>query len=173
MTEKRKERLLLGQITGAFGNKGELKLYSGWTVELAGLAGKRLYLEGKNGDEITVVLEEGRRHKNANIIRIEGCGTMSDAERYCGYSVFIDECDLPRGDDEIYYSDIEGFTCFNASGRYVGTVCGFSESPHYDILNIKKEDGTVVNIPVLDELIEGFDIEEKRVLLSSRADAML
>ena len=169
MIEKisKNSHLLIGKIVGTFGLKGALKLFTEWTLDLSDFVHKTFYLVMPNNDTAELFLENERKQKKNTLLFFKGINSINDAEKYVGSEVFIDEKDLPREKDDIYFTDIESAVAMDDGKNVFGKIVGFSEQKGYDVLIIKLTNGKTIEIPYLDEFIKQIDKLGKKVIFYS------
>ena len=165
-TKKTDDLLLLGKLSTTFGIKGQMKLYSQWSIDPGIISSKTVYM--KAGEEMeTIKVIDARSHKTALVITIEGCVSIDEAEKLVGRELYMCAKDLPRENSEIYYSDLEGLFCSDEKGNIFGMVNGFIETPLYDLIAVKDAKGRITEIPFLQELIIEVDLEKGVVIWDS------
>lgn len=105
------KRIALAAVAGAHGIKGEVRL--------------KLFSEGVESlsihDKVMVGGVERRlvsvREGKMPVARFEGVDDRDSAEALRGQLVEIDRASLPPlGEDEYYFADLIGLTCFSESG---------------------------------------------------------
>lgn len=166
MTEKigKNSHLFIGKLTGTFGLKGALKLFTDWTLDLTDFVHKTLYIILPNNDVLELILEKERKHKRNTLLFFKEINSINKAEKLIGSSVFIDEKDLPRDEEDIYFTDIENAKASDEEENVFGKIVAFIEQKNYDILVIELTNGKRIEIPYLDEFIKDIDVNGKKVI---------
>lgn len=128
-------RLKLGQIKGAFGVDGEVKLASFTdTPEDIFNFGPLI------GEDRAVVLtvESARPVKGGFAVRAPEVATREQAEALRGTALYIERDQLPEPDeDEFYYSDLVGLQVKTTDGKTAGKIVAVHDFGAGDVLEIK------------------------------------
>ncbi len=96
------EKVLLGHVSGLFGVKGWVKVFSYTRPRSQIVTYKRWYL-GETQDRL-ILLEEGRSHKEGVIAKLEGINDRDSAVSLIDSKIWISEGELePLGEDEFYW----------------------------------------------------------------------
>ena len=149
--------MILGRISGLFGVKGWVKVYSYTEPREAVLNYDRWLLSGKNGwQEATVA--EGQRHGKTVIVRINGYDDRDQAAGLIGTEIGVPRDELPEADsDHYYWSDLEGLSVVHRDGTEIGKVDHLLETGANDVMVVKGE--TVRLVPfVMDKVVLGVDL---------------
>ena len=145
--------ILIGKITGVFGIKGELKVYTESDfVDYRFRVGANLLLISKK-QEKPVSVSSMRIHKNNVLITIDNLKDINLVEHYVGYDIYTSKDDeVPLEDDEYLIDDLVGFKVVDEKDVEIGVVSDFIEVPQGYIMEIK--DGNKKKlIPFVDEYI--------------------
>ena len=131
--------ILVAQVSGAFGVKGEIRVTAHTDDPLSLLA----YSPLKNADGAPVLtLITGRAIKGALIGRAREVETREQAEVLRGLRLYIDRADLPAPDeDEFYLTDLVGLVARSPDGEALGRVRSVHNFGAGDLLEIEPEDG--------------------------------
>ena len=125
----------MGQIAGAFGVRGEVRLKS-FCAAPEDIA---IYtpLTCDNGRVLRVVVITGAT-QGALIARIEGISTKEEADALKGVELYVDRARLPKlPDDEFYHTDLIGLQVRDTGGAVIGSVIGVHNHGAGDILEIR------------------------------------
>jgi 16S rRNA processing protein RimM len=143
----------VGQIVGAFGLKGGLKV-----VPLTEFAerfdiGSLLYLNGEPREILDL-----HWHKGQARLSLEGVATVEDAEDLQWQYLTIPETDRPElGQDEFLASDLVGMSVVE-DGREIGKVTDVVGAPAHDLLVV---DGAM--IPLVREFVKTVDLKARTI----------
>ncbi|MCD6578291.1 16S rRNA processing protein RimM [bacterium] len=159
--------LFIGKVVGTFGLRGALKLYTEWTLDLTDFVHKTFYIELLQGDSFKMMLKKVRKQKRNNLLFFDEVTSIDEAGKYIGSSVYINEEDLPREDEDIYFTDIENGFAYDDNEKLLGKIVGFIEQKGYDMLVIELKNGEQKEIPYLDEFIKEINKNEKKVIFFS------
>ena len=154
--------IVLGRISGLFGVKGWVKVYSYTDPREAVLDYDRWLLSGKEGwQEATVA--EGQRHGKTIIARIDGFDDRDQAASLIGTDIGVPRDELPETDNGHYYwSDIEGLRVVARDGTELGRVDYMLETGANDVMVVKGETERLIPF-VLDKVIIKVDFDEGRI----------
>jgi 16S rRNA processing protein RimM len=149
--------LILGRISGLFGVRGWVKVYSYTEPREAVLEYDRWLLSGKNGwQEATVA--EGQRHGKTVIVRIEGCDDRDQAAELVGTEIGVPRDALPETDnDQYYWSDLEGLRVVHRDGTELGKVDHLLETGANDVMVVKGETERLIPF-VMNKVVLGVDL---------------
>lgn len=151
--------VVLGRISGLFGVRGWVKVYSYTDPREAVLNYGRWLLSGKDGwQEATVA--EGQRHGKTIIARIDGCVDRDQAAQLVGTDIAVPREELPETDKgEYYWSDLEGLTVMHRDGTELGKVAHLLETGANDVMVVRGETERLIPF-VMDKVVLGVDLDE-------------
>jgi 16S rRNA processing protein RimM len=154
--------VVLGQITGLFGVRGWVKVYSYTEPREAVLNYDRWLLSGKDGwHEATVA--EGQRHGKTVIVRIDGYDDRDQAARLIGTEIGIPREELPEaGGDQFYWSDLEGLAVVHRDGTELGKVDHLLETGAHDVMVVKGDQERLIPF-VMKEVVLGVDLASGKI----------
>lgn len=129
--------VIVGQVTGLFGVKGWVKVFS-HTEPRAGIAGyDPLYLQTPAGWR-AFPLEDGREHGAGVILKFVGYDDRTAAQALVGYDIAIFRDQLPAAaPGEYYWTDLEGLRVVTLDGVELGTVSHLFATGANDVLVVK------------------------------------
>lgn len=154
--------IVLGRISGLFGVRGWVKVYSYAEPREAVLNYDRWLLSGKDGwQEATVA--EGQRHGKTVIVRIDGYDDREQAAGLIGTEIGIPRDELPEtGDDQYYWSDLEGLSVVHRDGTVLGTVNNLLETGANDVMVVKGETERLIPF-VVGKVVLGVDLAKGEI----------
>lgn len=145
----------LGYISGVFGVKGWVKVfsdtvprdnilnYSHWNLTGNPEASARARAKKPvqiGSDTVAMDVLEGRLQGKVIVARLKGIDTREDAAALTGASILVQRSDLPRlKQDEYYWSDLIGMAVVNTEGDELGTVTRLFETGANDVMVVKGE----------------------------------
>ena len=148
------EFIRVGQIVGAFGLKGEVKVEPMTDFVDRFKRGTRLRL---NGEWITV--ESSREHKGRPLVKLEGINDMSAAEKLqWQYLEAASKKGLELDEDEYLFDDLIGLRVVTTNGEDLGEVEDVLPYPAHDVLEVGE-----LMIPMVDQFIKRIDLENKQI----------
>lgn len=177
MSEKAEQLHILAKITGYYGVKGWLKLYSFTEprdniIHYPALKIRRNKREGWQD----IKLDSGKAHGKGVIAHFTGYDNREIAASLIGAELAVYRSDFkPAGKDEYYWSDLIGMTVKNLEGIELGQVTRLMETAANDVLVINTNSSSQISasqdsasqksseeilIPfVLDHFIEQVDLD--------------
>lgn len=131
--------LLVAQVAGAFGVKGEVRL-TAFTANPMALLGYSPLLGEAGAPALN--LQSGRADKASLIVRAKEADTREQALALRGLRLFIDRARLPPlEDDEYYLADLIGVAAVSPEGEPLGLVRSVHNFGAGDLLEIGPETG--------------------------------
>lgn len=161
MTDAAK-RILLGEITGVHGIKGELiiRSYAAGNIAaygpLADAAGQRTF-------EIIPI----RSGPKGVVVRIVGIEDRTAAEGLRGVKLYVDRAKLPAAEtNEYYVTDLIGLTAVDGEDRVIGKVSGVHNYGAGDIIEVSLDGHrTSELIPFTNAFVPRVDLSQGRATI--------
>ena len=126
--------ILVGQIAGGFGVKGEVRV-TAWTAEPMALLRYGVLLRADGTPGLTLI--SARPEKTAVVGRAKEIATKEQADAMRGLKLFIPRDKLPEPEeDEFYLTDLVGLEARDPEGLVLGTVKSVQNFGADDILEI-------------------------------------
>lgn len=171
------KQIKIGRIAGAQGLRGEVKLYheSGDAESLSrasslflcpGDAEKSDSSKGASLPPASYEIISLRMHGRTPILTLAGVSDRNAAEALIGSDVYVDEDEIrPTEADAFLVSDLVGISVIDAeTGAEIGRVKSVIDNPAHDLLEVKKNDGAGLLIPMVDVYIKEIDTARGRIL---------
>lgn len=134
----------LGSISGFFGVKGWVKIYS-YTRPRDGI---KQYQQFYCGDSKTPITFTQIKISGKSLIgHINGINTRETAQDYLGKSLAVKASDLPKLTNEYYWHELIGLTVINQQRQQLGTITEMMETGANDVMVIKNAAGEETLIP--------------------------
>jgi 16S rRNA processing protein RimM len=131
------EPVVLGRVTGLFGVRGWVKVWS-YTEPREALLDYGPWLVGRNGRWRTAELAEGQRHGKTVIVRLAGIEDRDAAAELLESDIAVPPDALPEPEEGFWYwRDLEGLAVRRADGSELGTVEYVLETGANDVLVVK------------------------------------
>ena len=122
MDKQRSQWVTLGRISGVFGVRGWLKVFSD-TAPATNILGFPTWYLKTEGQRKAFEVEEGRPHGKGIVVKLKGCDDRDLAAAFVGSKIRVPRETLPAaGDDEFYWADLEGLRVRNLQGVDLGEV---------------------------------------------------
>ena len=129
----------VGKVSGVFGIKGWLKIFS-YTADKENILDYSPWLLKKADSDKLLKVIDGAVQGKAVIALLEGINDRDQASSLLGYDIFIDYQQLPKiAEDEYYWSQLIGLNVINTSGVQLGVVDSLLETGANDVLIVKGE----------------------------------
>ncbi len=143
------EKVILGRITGVYGVKGWVKVfsytdpiesivdYSPWYIR----AENRRPDNRKKAPWTRVKLKAGKRHAKTVVAKLEHCNDRDQAMTYIGTEIAIEPKQLEslKGKDEYYWRDLIGLRVINQQDIELGVVKSLMETGANDVLVVASD----------------------------------
>jgi 16S rRNA processing protein RimM len=97
------------------------------------------------------------------ILRLDGCETRESAEALRGEALLVARDSLPAlGEDEWWPEELEG--CRVRDGdRTIGVVTGVRALPSCEVLEVAREDGGELLVPLVRDAVRAVDVERRDI----------
>lgn len=118
-----------------------------------------------------IVLLQLRDGPRGPLCRFQGFDDVDVAGTLRGWYLFCERTQLPPlGDGKHYHFELEGLSVVGGeSGKLIGTIVTVREYPTVDALDVRKEDGSVIAIPMTPDAIKSVDKAAGVVTVSESA----
>ena len=138
------EKVLLGRITGVYGVKGWVKVFSYTDPMEAIVDYSPWFIRAENRKQAPwteVKLKAGKRHAKTVVAQLENCNDRDAAMSYIGTEIAIEKQQLEEltGQDEYYWRDLIGLRVINQQGDELGVVKSLMETGANDVLVVVSE----------------------------------
>ncbi|WP_289281504.1 ribosome maturation factor RimM, partial [Methylophaga sp. UBA5088] len=153
------EFIPVGKISGAFGVKGWVKVYS-FTEPRANILQYSPLFLSRRGEWLEIKVSGGRLQGKGVVMGIENVTDRDQVQPLLGAELAIKKSQLePADEDEFYWNDLEGLTVINLQQEILGKVDHLLETGANDVLVVKAEGNkTEILIPfVVDEIVKLVD----------------
>lgn len=154
----KQELQYIGKITGTFGIKGELKIYSESDFkEFRFRVGATLILKKARINKVVKVTSMRFNQKNI-LITIDNLNDINEVIDLVGLDIYTTE-EAPLDEDEMYVDDLIGLKVFNQNDEYLGIVNDIISIPSNDIIEVIDNQNKIL-IPFIDDFIISIDDEK-------------
>lgn len=152
----------IGKITGTFGIKGELKIFteSDFTDFRFRVGAPLILKKGRLTKKVTV--SSMRYNQKHILITINELYDINEVLDLVGLDIYSEE-EVPLKDDEIYLDDLVGLKVYNTEGEYLGIINDLITIPSSDILEVINDNQKIL-IPYVDDYI--VTIDEEKVIIN-------
>lgn len=173
------EKVVVGRITGVYGVKGWVKIYS-YTEPMEAIVEYSPWFirpeKRRSAPWTKIKLKAGKRHAKTVVAKLEHCNDRDQAFAYIGSEIAIDaeQLEALKGKDEYYWRDLIGLRVINRQDITLGTVKNLLETGANDVLvTVSEEDGVTKErlIPwTLGLAILSVDLEQGMIQVDWDAD---
>ncbi len=149
MQDEASEKVILGRISGVYGVKGWVKVFSYTDPREAIVDYSPWFIRAENrkpGSEnqaawTEVKLKSGKRHAKTVVAKLENCNDRDQAMAYVGTEIAIDlqQLEQLKEKDEYYWRDLIGLRVINQQDITLGTVKSLLETGANDVLVVVSE----------------------------------
>lgn len=134
MSETKEELVLVGQVAGGFGVKGEVRV-TAWTADPMTLLDYRELLRADGSPGLTLL--SGRPDRNGVVGRAKEIATKEQADALRGLKLFVPRARLPEPEeDEFYLTDLIGLEARDPDDAVLGRVKSVQNFGASDMLEI-------------------------------------
>ena len=154
--------LHIGFINNVRGLKGELKVthYCDYKEAFSELDSVVI-------DEEDFQIEYVKYHKEQVIIKLKGIDRVEDAENFKNKNVYAQRSQLPKlSEGQYYIADLIGLSVYTHKNEYVGVVKDVIVSTASDLLQIEKENKSLVLVPNIGEFVKSISIDDKKIIIT-------
>ncbi len=157
------DKIIIGRITGAFGVKGWVKVFS-YTDPRAGIGDYApWYLKQGNREWRAVKVDEARAQAKTVIAKIEHIDDRDAAQLLTGSEIGIEHSQLAAlQTDEFYWRDLNGLRVVNKAGEILGTVDELLATGANDVLVVKGEKDYLIPWS-MDDTVLAVDIKQGEI----------
>jgi 16S rRNA processing protein RimM len=149
--------VILGRVSGLFGVRGWVKVFSHTSPRTNILEHKSWYLLTAGGRE-KVRLKAGRAHGKGIVVQLEGFDDRDRAAELLGTDIAVPRDRLPpAGAGEFYWTDLEGLRVQTLKGEELGRIDHLIETGANDVMVVKGERERL--IPFIDQVISEVDLD--------------
>ena len=158
------EIINVGKISGVFGVKGWVKVFS-FTDPRENILTYSPWLLRKGDETKTVEVIDGQLQGKTIVAQLAGVNDRDQAAGLMGWDVFITQDQLPAAaKDEYYWSDLVGLKVETIDGVQLGVVDSLLETGANDVIVVQGERERA--IPFLQgQTIIDIDLNEGRIIV--------
>lgn len=131
--------LHVGKISGVFGIKGWIKVFS-FTAHREAILQYSPWLLKRNSTTKVLEVVAGQLQNQLVVAQLKGIDDRNTAEALIGWEIFIDKSQLPPArQDEYYWSDLIGLQVENTEGVVLGVIDSLLETGANDVMIVQSE----------------------------------
>ncbi len=165
MARNAPRHLVVGQIIGAHGIRGELKVALETSFPDRFQRLKSVLIGPPDGSAYQpYTLKSARLHKNNVLLVVDGITDRTTAEEMRGQVVAIPaEQAMPLGEDEYYVHQIEGLEVYTDEGERLGVVAEVIFTGANEVYLVKSDSGQELLLPAIADVVQTVDLEQGRM----------
>lgn len=162
--------VVIGKVGRPHGVKGWVKIHS-FTQPTENILHYLPWFIQKNPNSPVsrVLIVDHKLHSGSILVKIQGCDTPEQAQRYVNQMICVAHDQLPvLSEDECYWADLEGLTVINAQGVTLGTVQYLMNTGANDIMVVRGDRERL--IPYIQSVIQQVNLPDRTILVDWDAD---
>ena len=163
---RKEDCFFLGTVVAKYSFKGEVLIKLDTDDPEAYLSLQSFLLEDES-HLIPYFTTKVQLHKSQLLrVSVEGVKSEKQADLMIGKSVYLPLDQLPKlDDDQFYFHEIIGFEVIDSLQGSIGTITGVNDASSQVLLEVEHKDRQIL-IPLVDELIQQLDKQQKQLYLS-------
>ncbi|MEH6346201.1 MAG: ribosome maturation factor RimM [Bermanella sp.] len=155
---------VIGKVTGVYGIKGWVKVYS-HTEPMENIFSYGEWFVNMNGHWTSVKVSNWRPHGKGLVAALDDCQDRTLAQKYCQCEVAVLKDALPSSDDgEYYYHQLESLLVVTTDDVVLGRISHLFNTGANDVMVVKpcKEsvDGRERWLPYADPCLQTINLED-------------
>lgn len=160
--EKAPRMVVVGEVSGVFGVRGWIRVWS-YTEPRENILSLTPWYLGDAGSWTPHRLREGKSHAKGVVAHLAGCDDRDQAMALMGWKIAVRRDQLPPpAPDEFYWADLEGLRVVNLEDRDLGEVDHLFSTGANDVLVVQGDRERLIPF-VWDEVIKEVAFEERRI----------
>jgi len=168
MSEESKELHVLGKISGYYGVKGWLKIYSYTQPRENIVRYKNLKIKfAENAQWQDIKLDSGKAHGKGVVAHFSGYDSRESGAILIGAELAVYRSEFKRAEkDEYYWTDLIGLSALNIEGVELGKVKSLLETAANDVLIIDSKESKQILVPfVMQNYVTNIDLDAGTITL--------
>lgn len=158
------QQVLVGRITGLYGVRGWVKVFS-FTEPRENILEYAPWQLNRDGNSTECTVAEGRVHGKGLIARIDGVVDRDAAALYVGAEIRVNRDRFGRvSADEHYWVDLEGLQVETVDGKPLGEVAHLFATGANDVLVVEGERRRLVPF-VKGEIVKRVDKDGRKIVV--------
>lgn len=160
------EQVVVGRVRRAHGIRGEVLVQSETDhPDTVFAAGRTLTIRTPDGAATEIEVRSMRPHKGGCLLVLAGVENRTAAETLAGRELLLSAAELePLARGEIFVHDLVGVEVVDVAGTVIGRVRQVFLTEPADLLEVGREDGTVL-VPFTRHIVREVDIDAGRVVI--------
>lgn len=160
MTDR--QYIYVGEISGIFGLKGWVKIFS-YTEPRENILSYSVWQLRKNGDIKPIKLKTGQRQGKNVVAQLDGVDDPDVAASLVGWEIYIERDQLPAlASGEYYWADLVGLNVINDAGVELGVIDHLFETGANDVLVVTGDRERLIPF-LMGQTVLKVDLDGKRL----------
>ena len=156
----------MGEISGVFGVKGWVKVFSHTAPREKIVKYKTWLLSRRQNDYQATKVLNGRRQGKVIVAQLEGVTDPDQAFQLIGTKIVIERKQLPRlAKGQYYWSQLEGLSVVTTDGIDLGKVSWLFETGSNNVLVVKGDRERYIPY-IIDEVIISVDLYTAQIVVN-------
>ena len=158
----------LGEISGVFGVRGWLKVFS-YTAPRENIVKYKIWqleLPSASDNYEPIRVLNGRQQGKGVVVQLEGVTDPDQARQFIGTKIHINKYQLtPLNEGEYYWSDLEGLSVATTKGVALGKVAWLFETGNNDVLVVEGERERYIPY-IIDDVIMKVNLQTSEMIVN-------
>lgn len=157
--------MVIGEVLGAWGNKGEIKVFPHTDFPERFFQMEKVRLLSPEKEEREFVIESVREHQGNILLKLKGIEEIHQAQELRDSYIIIEETErMPLEEDAYYWDDLYGLKVISEEGEVIGRLERVYPGPANDFFEVVGKYGRVL-IPAIREVIRQVDLEKRQMII--------
>ncbi|MFC2029264.1 ribosome maturation factor RimM [Chloroflexota bacterium] len=158
--------LVVGQVLGAHGLRGELKVRVLTDDPLRFRRLQQVFLGLDDRTPVPWTVRGSRLHKGNVLLMLEGCNDRTTVETLRGFLVHVPlEEALSLEEGEYYEHQIVGLEVWTVAGEELGTVAEIIFTGANEVYVVRGDSRNEILVPAIESVVLEVDLETERILI--------
>ena len=151
--------VVVGQITGSWGLRGDVKVQPQSDFPGRFSAGSVLYVNGTRDS-----IDASRVYRGGYVIRLSGVTDRTTADSMQGLLLTVQEDEIPTlPEDTFYHFQLIDMKVFTDEGEQLGAIVEILDTSANDVYVVRGDEGPDLLIPAIRETVLDVDVEAGRM----------
>lgn len=165
------EKLIVGSINGVFGVNGWVKIFSHTDPRENILSYSPWWIKFKGEwRQVSIADSKVQQGGKTLVAKLDKVDDRDLAREYMGCEIAIEQSQLKRSNDALYWIDLIGCQVSLQDGTLLGTVKEMVETGAHDVLRVVGEQNILIPF-VMDEYILNVDTDNKQIVVNWEVEA--
>ncbi|MCB2186072.1 MAG: ribosome maturation factor RimM [Deltaproteobacteria bacterium] len=161
------ELIAMGRAAGAFGLRGELRVWSFASEPEVFLRAGQVWIGPEPGRVKAYTPLAWRPHHDRVLLKLAEVTDRDQAAALTGSWLYLSrEVMAPLAEGEYYWADLKGKTVRTAAGQELGRVVGVSDAGAHDLLLIRDGEGHEALVPVVEDVVLDLGLSGGEIVVS-------